>query len=132
MGTWADALFPGLSVANTAADQPALALFAAHRDNKLASNSGFPSKCARLAKDFKVAKELAGLTPGGHYQRANGRPPYEGGSPSKDFPAFRAQLLKDAKTVIATHESAEALQKAAPVALLIIDEAGQAHELMAA
>eukprot|EP00959_Pyramimonas_sp_CCMP1952_P145242 3041002-Pyramimonas_sp.AAC.1 len=30
------------------------------------------------------------------------------------------------------HESAEALKKAAPVALLIVDEAGQARELMAA
>jgi hypothetical protein len=137
MDTWADALYPGLSVAlaagsNAAADQPALALLAAHRNNKLASNSVLPSKCVRLAKEFMVAKELAGLAPGGHYHKANGRLPYEGGPPSKDFPAFRAQLSKDAKTVIATHESAEALKKAAPVALLIVDEAGQAHELMAA
>eukprot|EP00959_Pyramimonas_sp_CCMP1952_P470359 9496509-Pyramimonas_sp.AAC.1 len=49
-----------------------------------------------------------------------------------DFPAFRTQLRKDTKTIVATHESAGALWKAAPFALLIIDEAGQAHELMAA
>eukprot|EP00959_Pyramimonas_sp_CCMP1952_P404967 8487546-Pyramimonas_sp.AAC.1 len=34
--------------------------------------------------------------------------------------------------IIAAHEAAEPLKLASPVALLIIDEAGQARELMAA
>eukprot|EP00959_Pyramimonas_sp_CCMP1952_P407519 8540587-Pyramimonas_sp.AAC.1 len=136
MDTWAGALNHGLAVtlavgSNAAADQPALALLAAHRANMLAPNAGFPALCVRLAKDHKAARGLAALTPGGHYQKATGRFPYEGRAPSRDLLGFRTDLLKEVKSIIATRESAEALKKAAPVALLIIDEAGQAHELMA-
>eukprot|EP00959_Pyramimonas_sp_CCMP1952_P265511 5551682-Pyramimonas_sp.AAC.1 len=39
---------------------------------------GFPVQARAPRQGFKVAKELAGLTPGGRYQRANGRLPCEG------------------------------------------------------
>eukprot|EP00959_Pyramimonas_sp_CCMP1952_P441135 9235284-Pyramimonas_sp.AAC.1 len=132
MDTWADSLPEGQTVAltagsNTAADQPAIGLGSAHQAGRLGHGTGYPNRCVRLAKEFRAAQVLAPLTPGGHFLRTRNRPPHEGGS-SKEFTAFRAQLLKDAKAIIAaTREAAEALRNAAPVALLIIDEAGQAH-----
>eukprot|EP00959_Pyramimonas_sp_CCMP1952_P004408 92460-Pyramimonas_sp.AAC.1 len=93
MDTWAGALNRGLAVAfaagsNAAAYRPALVLLAAHRNNKLAPNAGFPAQRVRLAKDHKAARELAELTSGGHYQKANGRFPHRGGFFLDSAPTF--------------------------------------------
>eukprot|EP00959_Pyramimonas_sp_CCMP1952_P431185 9030634-Pyramimonas_sp.AAC.1 len=101
MDAWASSLPARQSVAltagsNAAADQPAIGLGVAQKENRLAGETGFPNRCVKLAKDARVAQEIASLTPVGHFQRTHNRPPKQNG-PSQELQSFRSQLLSDAK-----------------------------------
>ena len=137
LDTWAGCLCDGQAVvlaagSNTAADQPALALDAAHHAQKLDEDTHFPGRFVRLARIDKVDAALEDLTPDGHFRRATGALPYARGD-SPDFPGFKDGLVRNARVIICTHEASEVLtaKTAAQVALLVIDEAAQATELQA-
>eukprot|EP00959_Pyramimonas_sp_CCMP1952_P230671 4822577-Pyramimonas_sp.AAC.1 len=63
MDAWASSLPARQSVALTAgsdaaADQPAIGLGVAHKENTLAGETGFPNEYVRLAKGARVAPEI--------------------------------------------------------------------------
>lgn len=113
---WEQGLAPNefvgmLAGSNTAVDAMVSRFDEALSQDQLRPDTNFPLGCVRLAHEDKATTtRAAGLTPVGRYQEAHGLHPFESGNLSA-FSKLWSKLLKEAKLIMATHESGAVLDE---------------------